>query len=231
MRDLVKVFQDEIGPRQQEVVGFAAENLCFERIPGQGRSVICDVCATFEQGSDISQAVTASFLDALPSADLALQNAGGVRTDIRAGNVTYGDAYNLLPFGNVLVTLPITGAQLKEMLEAAIQFSLVESDGAYPYVSGLRFDVDASAPEGRKVSNLEVNPRLSGEWTALDVSLDTATTYTLVTNDYSAQGKDGYDILGSLPATNSFLDYVEAFLRFLPLSYFPLVCWGGLFVR
>ncbi len=182
--------------------------------------------------------MTTSFLEALPSADLALQNAGGVRTDLRAGNITYGDAYNLLPFGNVLVTLPITGAQLKEMLEAAIHFSLVESDGAYPYVSGLRFDVDASAPEGRKVSNLEVNPRLAGEWTALDVldtATATATTYTLVTNDYSAQGKDGYDILGTLPATNSFLDYVEAFLRCVclfpttTLSFLRSVCcccWG-----
>jgi 5'-nucleotidase len=150
---------------------------------------------------------------------MAIQNAGGVRTDIREGNVTYGNAYNMLPFGNVLVTLPITGAKIKILLEEALRFAFVDADGGYPYVYGLRFDVDGTAPLGSYVSNIEINSRLAGAWVPLDI-FDDVVEYTIVTNDYTAGGFDGYDILGTLPQTNTFTDYVDAFIRYTDV--FPL---------
>jgi 5'-nucleotidase/UDP-sugar diphosphatase len=57
--------------------GRAAETLCLERIPGQGRSALCDVAATQANGGDIQQLVTQAFLERSFEADIALQNSGG----------------------------------------------------------------------------------------------------------------------------------------------------------
>jgi 5'-nucleotidase len=217
MRVVTAAIEAEVGPRGEAVVGAAAEDLCFNRIPGRGGSEVCDTAATFAQGSDVTVVVAQAFLESVPTADVALQNAGGVRADVPAGNVTFGAAYELLPFSNTLVTLPLTGALIKAMLEGAVDFSLDvdASTGAYPYAAGLRFDVDASAEEGDRVFNIEVNPRLAGSWVAVDTSDTQASTFLVVTNDYIAGGRDGYDILGTVPSTPTFVDYVDGFLRYV----------------
>src|SRR5690606_23038034 len=53
----------------------------------------------------------------------SIQNAGGVRTDIPAGDITIGDAYTLLPFANTLTDLSMTGAEIKQVLNEAVDFA------------------------------------------------------------------------------------------------------------
>ena len=57
---------------------------------------------------------------------LTIQNAGGVRADILPGNVTFNDAYTFLPFGNTLYTYKMEGSLVKQVLEDAMQFVLVD---------------------------------------------------------------------------------------------------------
>lgn len=175
---------------RQTVIGTISEDLCLERIPGQGRSSICDVSDTTVHGSDISNIVAKAFMTITPTADIAIQNGGGVRVDVASGDYTIADAYSLLPFANTMATLEMTGQQIKNVLEDAFDYALSEggSTGSYPYASGLRFDVDASQAKGSRFSNLEVNSRVAGDWGALDL----AATYTVVTNNYIAAGQDGY---------------------------------------
>ena len=87
----------------------------------------------------------------------AIQKGGGVRTDIAKGDVTMGDAYKLLPFANTLVEMNMTGAEIKTVLEEALDYALQPdgSTGAYPDAAGLRWRVDATKPAGQRLSNME----------------------------------------------------------------------------
>ena len=96
-------FTEAVSEKKAIKVAVVAENLCFERIPGQGRSKLCDVSVTSIMGSDISNLVAHAFRDMAKASQIAIQNGGGVRIDIGKGDLSIGDAYQLLPFANTLV--------------------------------------------------------------------------------------------------------------------------------
>lgn len=214
---MLETFDADVEALQQTIIGTVADDLCLERFPGQGRSNLCDVSATYVYGSDISNIVAKAFLTVTPTADIAIQNGGGVRVDVAAGDYSIGDAFSLLPFSNTLVTLEMTGQQIVDVLEEALANTLDNdgSSGSYPYASGLRFSVDASQPQGSRVSNLEVNSRVAGDWTAIDL----ATTYTVVTNDFIASGRDGYTTFGEVFEAGDYVDtyteYAQGFIDYV----------------
>ncbi|MEE4660743.1 MAG: 5'-nucleotidase, partial [Halieaceae bacterium] len=150
-------------------------------------------------------------------ADIALQNGGGVRIDIPAGEFTIADAFTLLPFSNTLWTVELTGQQIIDSLEEGLANTLDNggSSGAYPYASGLRFDVNASAAAGSRISNVEINPRLAGSWGPIDVGA----TYTVVLNNFQASGGDGYNTLGEVTGAGNFVDtfteYAQGFIDYV----------------
>lgn len=213
---LLEGFNEQIAVLEQTVIGTIGEDLCLERWPGQGRSTICDVSATYTNGSDISNLVAKAFMTVTPTADFAIQNGGGVRVDVPAGDYTIADVFTLLPFSNTLVTLEMTGQEIVTVLEDALANTLDGgSSGSYPYASGIRFDVDASQTEGSRISNVEINPRVAGAWTAIDL----AATYTVVTNDFIASGRDGYDTFGVIFGAGNFVDtfteYAQGFINYV----------------
>ena len=124
------------------------------------------------------------FLTIEKTADIAIQNGGGCRTDLPSGDFSIGDAYTMLPFANTMLTLKMTGKQIVTVLEEALSQPLDRggSSGAYPYASGLRYHVDASQPFGHRVSHVEVNKRVAEEWHPIDMEHE----YTVVTNNYIA---------------------------------------------
>jgi 5'-nucleotidase len=207
------------------LVGTATENLCLRRVPGSKRditrSALGDACNrnpfNDAHGGDSQQLVAQGFLEqgrTFGRADIAIQNAGGVRIDIAQGNITVGTVYTLLPFRNTLVRLTMTGAEIKQTLEDAITFVLASggNSGAYPYAAGLRWTVDLNRPASQRFSNLEVK-NASGAW----VPLNPAATYQVITNDFIADGQDGYTTFRSITGDrreNTFLDYADSFLRY-----------------
>lgn len=216
-QNLLDIYNTEVDVLKQLVIGSAAEDLCLVRLPGESRSSICPASATAVNGSDISNIIAKAFLMITPSADIAIQNGGGVRTDIAMGEVTFAQAVNVLPFNNTLVTMELTGAQIKAVLEDALENALRTggSTGAYPYASGLRYHVDASKTQGARVSNVEVNSRVAGSWAAID----DAATYTVVTNDFIAAGQDGYTTFGTIFSAgnyiNTFTLYTQGFIDYI----------------
>jgi 5'-nucleotidase/UDP-sugar diphosphatase len=214
---ILDIYNEDVDVLKQTVIGTNAEDLCLERIPGQGRSTICDTSATYEYGSDISNVVAKAFLTVTPTADIAIQNGGGVRVDLAAGDVTIADAFTLLPFSNTLVILDMTGQQIIDVLEDALA-NFIDNDGSsgsYPYAAGLRYDIDASQAKGSRVTNVEVNSQVSGSWTAID----TAATYGVVTNDFIASGQDGYTTF-SVPFDagnyeDTFTEYAQGFINYV----------------
>lgn len=197
-------------------VGRALENLCFDWFPGSGESRLCSKEETAQNGSDITNLVAQSFLTFIPEADIAIQNAGGIRADIKKGDVTLGDIYKLLPYINKLMLLKMSGQQIKDVLEDAVEFSLSKSGskGAYPYAANLRWQLYAANPKGSRVNKLEYKSKESQAWQPLD----SEKVFIVVTNDFIGKGNDGYTIMSQIKhenRTNTHLEYSEVFIEYL----------------
>ncbi|MHA7879294.1 MAG: bifunctional metallophosphatase/5'-nucleotidase [Saccharospirillum sp.] len=207
----------QVDELKNTVIGRSVDDLCLVRIPGESRSTICEPSETARYGSDISNLVALAFNEMALEADFAIQNGGGVRVDVPAGDLTLGTAYQLLPFSNTLVNLEMTGAEIKSVLEDAMDFALQPdgSTGAYPYASGLRFDVVASAPKGNRIRNLEAKLKDETTWSPISMGR----YYTVVTNDFIAAGRDGYltfaDIIADGRVTNTYLNYAQSFVDYV----------------
>ncbi|HEX3039152.1 MAG TPA: choice-of-anchor I family protein, partial [Caproiciproducens sp.] len=129
---------------------------------------------------------------------VALQNGGGVRAVIKAGNVTVGDALNVLPFGNTLAFKEITPAVLYSALENGVS-GVISQDaatgkitgaaGSFPQVSGYKFTYDPRKAKGSRVTSLILE-----NGTVLQRS-DTSTKLVLASNDFELAGGDGYTML------------------------------------
>ena len=94
----------------------------------------------------------------------------------------------MLPFGNLVVTVEMTGAELKAQLENGVR-RMPAVDGRFPQVSGLCFDFNIEAAELSRVSNIRyANP----DGTCSSTAVDLAGTYLVAENDFMATGGDGY---------------------------------------
>lgn len=207
-----------------DVVGQASTNLCLRRVPGTRldptRSSLGAVCNqdadVIAHGGDIQQIVAEAFLQGAREffdADLSIQNGGGVRADVPAGDVTVQDVYTVLPFKNTLVQLEATGAEVKAALEDAIDGVVANNNtGGYPYTGGLRFDVDLSQPKGSRLSNLQIRAA-DGSYAAFDLNA----SYQVATTNFLADGQDFYATLGTITGARRSdvgLDYAEVLLRY-----------------
>lgn len=221
---ILDTYSAEVEVLSQAVIGSAGEPLCLNRLPGDNRSTgVCDVDQEALSGarSDVNggfmqQIVTDAFLARAFRADLALQNAGGVRIPLPAGDITIGDAYTVLPFANTLVEMEMTGGEIATVLEEAVT-NFVDnggSDGSYPYGSAIRWDVDLSQPAGSRFSNIEVRAD-DGTWSPIDP----AATYVVVTNSFLAAGRDGWTTFGAVTAdgrtVDTFIDYAQGFIDWI----------------
>lgn len=120
-------------------------------------------------------------------AQIAIQNGGGIRASVPAGPVTLGQALEVLPFGNYLVVLSLTGEQIIAALENGV--SQVENvAGRFPHVAGLRFTWDPTQPAGKRIVSVEVK---TGEGYR---AIRRTSTYKVVTNNFLAGGGDGYAV-------------------------------------
>ncbi|GFH47259.1 hypothetical protein CTEN210_03733 [Chaetoceros tenuissimus] len=195
------VFSAEVDVLSKTVVATSSANIGLEA--GGYESGACDLVA---QGF---------LLNPLSTADVAIQNRGGCRSSIEEGDFTVNDAYTLLPFSNTMVYLEMTGQQIHNVLEDAVDFYLdpAGSWGAYPRASGLRFDVNEAATKGRRITNLEVNARLAGSFQPIDMTK----TYSVVTNNFIATPRDGYYEFGNIAdelKVDSYVEYAQSFIEY-----------------
>jgi 5'-nucleotidase len=140
-----------------------------------GESVLGDIIA------DSQLAATAP--DGFGNAVVAFMNPGGIRTDIDAGDITYGEAFAVQPFGNSLVTLTLTGAQIDRVLEQQW-----DGQGTSPKVlqvsKGLTYTWSASGPLGSRVDPATI--KING------TTVDPAASYRVTVNSFLADGGDGF---------------------------------------
>ena len=205
VRELVGIYEAELAAFAYEVVGTASHDLLHQRVPGgdlPGGSLIAPM---------ICDAMLWKTEQLGLEADFAILNAGGARIAVPTGDITVGTVYTLMPFGNSLAVLDLSGEQVVAVLEDALSniFDDGNSDGSFPYTAGLRYTVEAGQPEGERVISIEVlGPQ---GW----VPIDPAETYRVVTVAFLARGGDGYDTFSGVEALDTGFIDAEVFMDYL----------------
>jgi 5'-nucleotidase/UDP-sugar diphosphatase len=133
-------------------------------------------------------------------ADIAFQNGGGIRAGIAPGTITYRDVLTVQPFGNILTTLDMTGAQVMEVLNYAA--SLDSGAGAFLHVSGVKWTLNRQTKTAEDV--------MVG-----DAPIDLEKTYVVVTNNFMAAGGDGYAMLKDLPKYETGFVDADALMEYI----------------
>ena len=162
---------------RQQVVAQSAEAIDGDR--GSCRAVEC------QMGNLIADAMLDRVAD--QGVTIAIQNGGGIRSSIDAGEVTMGEVLTVLPFQNTLATFQISGAGVIEALENGVS-QVEEGAGRFPQVAGIRFTWDPAGEPGSRIVEVTL---------ADGSAIDPAATYGVVTNNYVRGGGDGYKIFSS----------------------------------
>ncbi|WP_407176199.1 bifunctional metallophosphatase/5'-nucleotidase [Bradyrhizobium sp. STM 3562] len=199
---LISSYETVAAPIANRRAGTITETL--SRAPNAaGESALGDVVA------DAQLAATSS--EAKGGAVIAFTNPGGIRTDINKrddGAVTYADVFASQPFRNQLVTLTLTGAQIKDMLEQ--QWLDPKRPRILPVSKGFRYSWDAAKPYGERV--VAASMMLNGK------PIEPAASYRVTVNNYLALGGDGFTVLkgGTNPQFGSYDD--EALFAYFQAS-------------
>ena len=208
---LLDKYSAPINELKQKIIGRSKVDLWNVRRPGDKH----ETQGVLENGSLIAPVVADALLWKAKSlknknTQIVIQNAGGVRGDLPAGDITIGQVYELLPFGNTLVLLDLDGAGVKQVLKDTILN--FKSDGAFPYPAGLRYTVDLNKVDGDFFINVQVET--NDGW----VDLKDNEIYHLAVNSFIASGKDGYNIIGNVKEKDDtgfgdveiFMEYIKA---------------------
>ena len=145
-------------------------------------------------------------------AEIGITNGGGIRAKKiydPGTKISRRDILSELPFGNVVVKLGLTGSQIWEALENGVS-QVEQNAGRFPQVSGMSFTWNPKAEAGSRVVSVEIGGR----------PLSKGKTYTVATNDYLANGGDGYSVFkkgkviidasGATYLANMVMNYIEA---------------------
>ncbi|WP_414500148.1 bifunctional UDP-sugar hydrolase/5'-nucleotidase UshA [Zymobacter sp. IVIA_12111.31 C1] len=186
MLTLLTPFQEHDRERMERHVGTSDRSFGNDRQLARTRQV------------PLGQLVTAAYLDAVPG-DLAFTNVGGLRDVLSETDIRFNNLYRVLPFGNTVVSVTLTGQEMAKYLDAltAIQ----------PGASGYA-----------QTRNLTVVPGKSGleRYRIKGVPLSATRNYVLVTNSFVAHGGDGYPPIDTHPKyVDRHVVDIDAFVRYV----------------
>jgi 5'-nucleotidase len=183
---LVADYRERAAPLADRPVGRIAAP--FDRTPDPGGDhaagrLVADAQLWATRGADVG------------GAQIAFTNPGGVRTDLRSrhpdGSVSFGDVFAMQPFGNSLVTLELTGAQIRTLLESQWNRRDPERARFLQPSAGLTYAWHAGRPHGERI--VPDSLRLDG------TRIDPQRRYRVTVNDYLANGGDGFRMLRDAP--------------------------------
>ena len=184
---LVQTFKDRIAPVASRQVATSAAP-ATRTATAAGESALGDLIADGQAHET--------------SAQIALMNPGGIRADLKAGQLTFADLFAVQPFDNGLVKMELTGAQLKAVLEQ--QFA--DAGDKILQVSGIAESYDRSRAAGDRITSLTL---------AGGGAVDPAATYTVAVNSFLATGGDGFTVLRDGTGVTSFGTDVDAFEHYV----------------
>jgi len=208
LTELVTKYRDISAPFANRVIGSITGPIT-RTANAAGESALGDVIAD----SQLDATDDPGFGDAV----VAFMNPGGIRTDLTFpssaagegdGNVTYGEAFAVQPFGNSLVTMTLTGAQIDTLLEQQFDNPGLGQNRILQVSDGFSYTWQASAPAGSKVA--------AGTIMINGVVVDPAASYRVTVNSFLADGGDNFAVL--IDGTNRLggdvdLDAVEKYFQ------------------
>ncbi len=177
-REFKEVLADEDRPYDKEVEKIVhAYNSLIQKEYGRvvGETSV-DLVRYHHRESNIGNLVCDA-MKKTTNADIAFLNSGAIRTNIPRGNITLEQVFTLLPFDNDLVSMKLTGKQIKKILEqdARMEHGILQ-------VSGIRIQYDLAEPVGSRVKEVYIGTG----------PLDPNKTYTVTTVDFLAVGGDKF---------------------------------------
>ena len=185
---LLKPYKDKIAEiKNTPTEGVAAKALTSPRDGGDVTKP-----SVRKNETELGNLITDGMLDKAkefnPKTVMAFQNGGGIRADINEGPITLGEILTVLPFGNTLATMELTGAEIKEALEHSVRVAPAES-GGFLHVSGMKFTYDSTKPAGDRVQTMEVK-NADGSYSSILLEQK----YVIATNAFTAKGGDGFTV-------------------------------------
>lgn len=209
--EIVTTYQDGIKPDAEiaKLIGKYEEKVApiVNQVVGTAQTTI-----TSKQNASGESALGNLIADAQRSAlktDFAFMNPGGIRADIEQGEVTWGELYNVQPFGNQLVKMTLTGGQIRKLLNQQWQ----PNQTRMLQISGLTYTWDASKPIGDKVVDI---------YLPNGAKLDPNAEYTVAVNSFLADGGDHFTVLTegkNREAGPVDLDALIAYIQQLPQPF------------
>ena len=170
--------------------------------------------------------------------DIAVTNGGGLRETIAKGKpITKGNVIAVLPFGNTISQIQVTGQQVFDMFEKSLGSilqvdkagktvldengqPLLEPSGGFLQISGAKVYYDTNLAAGKRVLAIQVKNRATGLYEKLDLEK----VYYLATNDFLAAGGDGYTMLGGAREEGPSMDAAfEDYLKTADLTQYEKV--------
>ena len=165
-----------------------------------------------------------------PNAVVGITNGGGIRASIEAGDVTMNMINTVLPFGNTVAVVYVTGAELLEALEAST-FCTPKAIGGYPQTSGITWTLDTTVEydqgevytlDGKESSYYAPASIKRVTITAINGEpFDENATYAVVTNNFCSAGGDTYNVFANsassfdtgIPMDEAVMSYVKEVLE------------------
>ncbi|UQZ34547.1 hypothetical protein C2I18_14080 [Paenibacillus sp. PK3_47] len=222
-KKLLAPYDAELAAVRSEVVGSTEVDLYTNRII-DGKSVRVVRQEETPIGNLIADSIAEKVRELMPNfvseSDLAsikgvvaIQNGGGIRAAIDTGDITMGEVLTTLPFGNSLVALKVTGAEIISSLENAVS-GLSSDQGRFAQVSGMKYTFDSTKkPEivdsvtgkvtqtGERIVSVEIL-QANGSYSPIDRNA----YYILSTNSFMAGGGDFYRALAGAKADGRYYE-------------------------
>ena len=164
VKEKVNQYQEKIAPLVNQVIGTSAAPIDRKQ-NAAGESTLGNLVADAQRATMNTQ--------------IALMNPGGIRNDLDAGDITWGELYGIQPFGNQLIKVNLTGQDIRDILNQQWQ----KNTTRMLQISGIQYTWDANKPAGEKVTSIHLT---NGE------ELVASQTYTVVANAFLASGGDGF---------------------------------------
>lgn len=216
IEQLLAPYRAQLGPILSETVGTSTVAIPRSDACGRADSRLCES----RLGNVVTDAMRTTY-----GTDFALTNAGGLRADLTCPQVddptdfcpaylsverpiTRGQVLAVLPFGNVVSTLTVSGAEVKAMLEHGVS-RMPDANGRFPQVSGLCFTYDVAASVGSRVVGAW-RQAADGSCSGAPIDLTAASSYSLAINDFIASGGDSYPVVVGRTVTRDFMHDVVA---------------------
>jgi 5'-nucleotidase len=207
-------YRTAVAPIANRVVGAISSDIVRDAQPN-GESALGDVIADG----------MLAYTQASAGAQLAFMNPGGIRASLTyanspggeaPGQVTYGEAFTVQPFNNLVATVSLTGAQIKDVLEQQFAGYAGQTTTKFLQVSaGFAYSYNSTLALGSRISALTLN----------GTPIDPAATYRVTTNDFVANGGDGFTLMTGgtdrAVAPGFDVDSLAAYLNAAPVAPGP----------